>query len=198
MAAERFPLNVPRTEPVALPRNPIHTAVCELRFPTLVELEERGPAIAQRRLRKIYPHFEPGSAVQIGPGSDFHREKRFVFKSKLRDSSVSLRASAIALETDACGRFEEFARRLREVLDVTSSLIDSDFFTRVGLRYINMLPTGGSPGGWINPMLIAPLSTVYTAVSTIFGKKFEVTQVLATTLSDTVFSQPSRTNPPMP
>lgn len=36
--------------------------------------------------------------------------------------------------------------------------VDSDFFTRLGLRYINALPVDQKGiSGWINPMLIAPL-----------------------------------------
>lgn len=36
-------------------------------------------------------------------------------------------------------------------------MIDSDFFTRVGLRYINALPTGRARAGWINPVLTSVL-----------------------------------------
>jgi len=157
MPDDRFPLNVPRVDPVAHPRNAIQIAVCELRFPTLLELEERGPVILQKRLRKTYPHYEPGTAASIGPGAAVEQERRFLFRSKRRDWTIAFRASAVSLEASAYTDFPEFLARLTALLEVTASLIDSDFFTRVGLRYINTIPTGSTHSGWINPMLTAPL-----------------------------------------
>jgi uncharacterized protein (TIGR04255 family) len=157
MPDERFPLNVPRVDPVAHARNPLQVAVCELRFPTLLELEERGPGILQKRLRKIYPHFEPGTAIGIGPGTAVQQERRFLFRSKRRDWTVAFRASALSLEASSYTDFRDFRARLVSLLEITASLIDSDFFTRVGLRYINTIPTGPIATGWINPMLVAPL-----------------------------------------
>jgi uncharacterized protein (TIGR04255 family) len=156
MPDDRFPLNVPRVDPVAHPRNAIQVAVCELRFPTLPELEERAPIVLQKRLRKTYPHSEPGTAVSIGPLA-IHQENRFLFKSKRRDWTVAFRASAVSLETNAYTDFSDFLARLTSLLDAIAPIIDSDFFTRVGLRYINTIPTGDSISGWINPLLTAPL-----------------------------------------
>lgn len=155
MPDDRFPLNVPRVDPVAHPRNAIQVAVCELRFPTLPELEERPPVVLQKRLRKTYPHSEPGTTVSIGPLA-IQQEKRFLFKSKRRDWTVAFRASALSIETTAYTDFLDFRARLTSLLDATTSLIDSDFFTRIGLRYINTIPISGALNGWINPMLVAP------------------------------------------
>ncbi len=52
-------------------RNFLHQAVCELRFPTLMELgEPRPPATLVKTLRKEYPYLELGNEVSLGIGGN--------------------------------------------------------------------------------------------------------------------------------
>jgi uncharacterized protein (TIGR04255 family) len=66
---------------------------------------------------------------------------------------------ALALETTSYKRYSEFAERLDRLLKKTEKLLDSDFFTRVGLRFIDKIPIeDGEVAGWVRQELIAPLS----------------------------------------
>jgi uncharacterized protein (TIGR04255 family) len=81
-----------------------------------------------------------------------------VFRSKDKKWSVSLRAGAFALETTKYATFEYFKRRFFSVVHAVLPLLDTDFFTRVGLRYINVLPvTADGLNGWVNRELVGPL-----------------------------------------
>ncbi|MGA0525557.1 TIGR04255 family protein, partial [Escherichia coli] len=68
----------------------------------------------------------------------------------------------ITLETARYGSFDEFEEQLQLVIAAAAATIDSDFFTRVGLRYVNVLPCQASSiDGWLNDQLAQPLRMVF-------------------------------------
>ncbi len=151
------PLNVPQVEAVEYEKNFIATAVCELRFPALLEFETKSPSQLQKELRKEFPNYERRQSVSLGAG-DPVKEIKHLFKSRKSEWTVSFRTWAIAIETNRYTSFEEFGSRLKNLLDISKPLLDTDFFTRVGLRYINEIPiTDGNPSGLIREDLVAPL-----------------------------------------
>ena len=85
---------------------------------------------------------------------------------------MALSAAAIALETSVYADFEDFIGRLEQLLKESASIIDSDFYTRIGLRYINSIPIEeGDPSDWINHDLIPPPDRwLYGAVSKYRGE----------------------------
>jgi len=73
-------------------------------------------------------------------------------------SLFSFRSSAIAIETSRYTHFEDFQQQVQLVLDKSKPLLDTDFFTRVGLRYINEVQIEDRKlDGWIREELIEPL-----------------------------------------
>jgi uncharacterized protein (TIGR04255 family) len=151
-ATDETTLNVPSVDRVRYEKNFIKIAVCELRFPTLLELETKPPSSFQSRIRKSYPFYEP-QLVEAGS----EREQRYLFRSKEKDWTVSVKSSAIALETSKYRDFEDFRERFVVILDNARPMIDSDFFTRVGLRYVNWIPIlDGNLDGWVRAELGAP------------------------------------------
>lgn len=150
-------LKLPEVEPVQYERNFITTAVCELRFPTLLEFETSPPVQLQKELRKDYPYYEPTQAVDVAPNT-VEREVRYLFKSRKRDWIVSFKSYAIALETTRYTSFDDFFARFQRLLTISQPLLDTDFYTRVGLRYIDEITIKeGSPSGWIRDDIITPL-----------------------------------------
>jgi len=172
------PLNVPAQPRITYRRNLIRLATCEIRFPTILSLEAVPPEDFQRAIRKVYPHFERGANVDVQPGG-IERETRYFFRSRQRDWTVMLRSHSISLETRAYPRFRVFKQRLLELLGTARGFIDSDFFTRVGLRYVNVLPTTGEDVlGWLNRDLVAPLANgVYGDVEGFFQQVAGVARV---------------------
>lgn len=151
MAITKNVLNVAEVESVRYEKNLIEIAVCELRFPTILELEDKPPVNLQTKLRKYYPHYEMQERIKIGTTEEIPTRHRYLFRSKKKTWTVSIHAGSISLETTAYTQFEEFYERLIDLLKLSKSTIDSDFFTRVGLRYINTVPIkDGDLNGWIN------------------------------------------------
>lgn len=141
-------------------RNFLKQAVCELRFPTLMELGDPKPPVALvAALRKEYPHLELANEVtiEIGGGSPGSNNTH-IFRSGKLTWTVSLKQSALSIETTAYTGFPTLKERVLRVVGAASKIIDSDFFTRVGLRYINVIDSGEDPtDGWVNADLVQPL-----------------------------------------
>lgn len=152
-------LNVQAVPRIVYPRNFIRQAVCELRFPTIFEIEDaRPPESFWKVLRRQFQDHEVLANVNVRPGSVVTANAH-QFKSKRGRWVVVLRPSAITLETARYGSFEEFEEQLQLVIAAAAETIDSEFFTRVGLRYVNVLPCQASSiDGWLNDQLARPLS----------------------------------------
>jgi uncharacterized protein (TIGR04255 family) len=159
MSSEKPILNVPKVESVEYSRNVIKTAVCELRFPTLLSLEDIAPVAMQKALRKEYPIYEVQERAEIRNIESIPGHFRYMFYEKKRRWTISINATSMSLETNSYTNFEEFEKRLIRLLDVSRDIIDSDFFTRVGMRYINSIPVEDSDlNGWINDSILSGLN----------------------------------------
>jgi uncharacterized protein (TIGR04255 family) len=141
-------------------RNFLRQAVCELRFPTLMELgESKPPVVLVHALRKEYPHLELANEVTIGMGS-MNNDNNHVhtMRTSKANWSVSIKQSSLTVETSAYSEYAEMKKRVLKVIEAAEKVIDTDFFTRVAIRYINVIDVGSDPvDGWVNPVLVAPL-----------------------------------------
>jgi uncharacterized protein (TIGR04255 family) len=141
-------------------RNFARQVVCELRFPTLLAFAEMDPPKTfVTALRKKYPILELGKEVLIaGTGESAPAKHSHILKSAKGDWTVTLKKDAVAIETTRYTVFKDMRLRVAEVLEALVPVIDADFFTRVGLRYVNLVTTDGeSPlAEWINPALVGP------------------------------------------
>jgi uncharacterized protein (TIGR04255 family) len=164
-----FTLKLPDIGSVEYEKNFITTAVCELRFPALLEFETATPVQLQKQLRKDFPLYERQQGVSISFEIS-KRETKHVFKSRKGDLMISFKPSAISLETGKYKNFREFGNQVELLLHRSKELLDTDFLTRVGLRYINEIPIGdGNLGDWIRPELVSPLiEGTYGTVSRFF------------------------------
>jgi uncharacterized protein (TIGR04255 family) len=142
-------------------RNYLQQTVCELRFPTLLPLgDAKPPSAFAHALRKAYPTYNQLSEVTVGLGSQTHTPNlSHQFKSSNGLWSVTLKNNALVLEGSRYSSYADLRARLELALAAALPVIDTDFFTRIGLRYINVLKTNGTRiVDWVNSDLVAPLS----------------------------------------
>jgi uncharacterized protein (TIGR04255 family) len=139
--------------------NFIREAVCELRFPTLMSLSApRPPERFVAALRRHYPTYETMNELTVTAGESSFAGRAHQFRSVKPAWTVTLKQNAVALNTIRYSTFADFRNRVHELLSAALEVIDANFFTRIGLRYINTVRTDGpSMAGWINPALVAPL-----------------------------------------
>lgn len=144
--------------------NLLRQAVCEFRFPTLMELgDPRPPSSFVKALRKEYPNLELTNELMLGIGGASNGfNNTHVFRSTKLTWAVTLKQSAFSIETTAYTNYAQMKERILRVVEAASKIIDSDFFTRVGLRYINVISNETDPtDGWINSELVNPLRSGY-------------------------------------
>jgi uncharacterized protein (TIGR04255 family) len=162
-------LTVPPIGPAHYAKNFIRTAVCELRFPTIFEIEDpKPPASFWKTIRKDYPNHEIITTTNLSTVTQAVSHR---FRSKENSWVISLKTSSISLETTRYDAYEGFEHKLRKIIEASERIIDCDFFTRVGLRYINILPCDlFEVDGWVNKELIGPLA------QGVYGDVVEYTQ----------------------
>jgi len=153
-------LNLPDYEIKEYKRNLIKIAVCELKFPVILELENKPPSSSfHSSIRKDYPHYERRTSINLQSNSNV-KETIYVFLSRNQDWTLSIRPSSISLETNKYTSFTDFTKRLIKVASSASGFIDSNFYTRVGLRYVDTIPIDkDSFEDWINPDLVKLLTS---------------------------------------
>lgn len=140
-------LNLPSVARVVFPRNYVRLAVCQLRFPTFLELRDHPPVEFQKRIRKTFPVYE--AVADAG----------YMFATQDRSWSVTLDVASIALESNRYTTFDDFRGRLEPVVEAAVPVVDAPFFTRIGLRYINRFPIEMAEiSEWLNKDLVAPMS----------------------------------------
>jgi len=171
MATEKPPLEfLPAVEPVTYQTNLIQKAVCELKFPTVYGLVRGKPPVSlATALRKSFPEHGLIDGLNVGIGG-VAQDFAFAFADKKKRTTITFRPSALSVETSAYHSFEELLDVILFATNAAREVIDSDFFTRVGLRYINGLPyEQKSIGEWVNPDLVAPLAKGVLGIPTEFA-----------------------------
>lgn len=157
-----FALALPEIENVQFESNYIRTAVCELRFPVVLDLESKPPLSMQKSLRKNYTEFEVQRHFEIGSGNrPALGAHRYLMKSPRGEWTIAIKSDSLSLETNKYSNFEEFSTRLQAVTNAAKRTIDTDVLTRLGLRYVNLIPL--SPNDpldeWVNPVIVAEMKT---------------------------------------
>ena len=132
--------------------------VCELRFPTILELANaRPPAEFVRALRREYPILEASKevTVNLGKGTSESRQAH-VFRANKSGWWATLKHSSVAIESRRYSGYADFRQRVKRLVDAATPVVDSDLWMRVGLRLVNTI-SGDPADDWVNPQLVGPI-----------------------------------------
>jgi uncharacterized protein (TIGR04255 family) len=140
----------PRSDRVVFKHNPLGEVICQLRFPTILSIVTEAPASFQERIRRIYPLYEkvdPLSAIPKDIASLVSHlplnlpADTVVHKFSTADAktSISLTPDYVALSDRGYTRWEIFLDQLRQVETGLREVFEPAFYTRVGLRYQNII-----------------------------------------------------------
>lgn len=139
-------------------QNFLDTAVIELRYPTYLRLNEKEPIEISESIRGRFPIYEQNSEMQLTPLGTTEPRRVYRFATRQQDPFVEISASKLVLITRKYRSFEDFSSHIEYLIENVISHLDTTFFTRIGLRYINKV-SGMQQGGtdildWINKKLI--------------------------------------------
>ena len=129
----------PEVEKVIYKINCKESVTCQLRFPSVMKIENEGAVSFKELVNKNYPEF----SKSIAPTSDETEQsstcsgnKIFVFCSKDGKWKINLKNNNLSLSTTNYHDWEDFKNRLQIPL---KALIDSckiDHFNQIGLRTV--------------------------------------------------------------
>lgn len=160
--------------------NPLTSVICQLRFPLNLRIDVAMPAEFQQYIESEYPLAHEDMEGQGFPVPDdisqhFPQEfldvfatrinRRFQFLTRDRLWTITLTNSFVALETNNYVRWEDFRQRLELMLNATVQTYQVDFFTRIGLRYQNVIDRRAldlEDSAWntlISKFVLGPLAT---------------------------------------
>lgn len=159
-----FP-EVPR---VIYANNPLVEVVCEVRFPPILRISAADPTDFQDQIRSAYPEYEVGnvSGPLVPNAPDFLRSllqsgfqdpsfeaapRGYRFLNADQSWKVTLSQGSLSLSTSTYERWEGFRERLESVIGVLVKTYQPSYFSRVGLRYQNVISTqnlGLEEGRW--------------------------------------------------
>ena len=128
-------------------RSPLVEVICQLRFPTILNIGAKDPAEFQEAVRHDFPRYmarqeqlppkvKPGPTPALEPQAPI---TNYNFVSADGKWKLNLTSSFIALSTLRYQRWEDFAARLDKPLAQFIQIYQPAFFERIGLRYVNCL-----------------------------------------------------------
>ena len=140
-------INLPEFERVIYERNPLVEVVCQLCFPPILKISYQEPVEFQDEIRFQYPLFEttkaqlPSEISKIVQqfGLPLQSDTAYSFKSEDQRWSLSSTKDFIALTTSSYERYEQFKQRLEEALEIFERIYKPSFYTRIGLRYQDLI-----------------------------------------------------------
>ncbi len=147
-----MPPAFPNAERIELKVPPLELVVCQLRFPTILDLVSgQPPTEFQRRVRTRYPVAGPQHIEMVLPeiqtGATARRVLSTIWRFEDRESAwtVSIGADFLALETKQYRRFEEFISRFMDVVGKIREVYSVELRERLGLRYMDRIDRQRQP-----------------------------------------------------
>jgi uncharacterized protein (TIGR04255 family) len=140
---------IPDSERVIYDKNPLESVICQVRFPPILKIEAEAPAAFQESIRKVFPlyslvqPFAPGielpAEIAKIVGTAFTGSRTHEFGVVDGDWKLTLSKESVALACSRYPQWEQFRPRFKEPLDALIREYAPAFFTRVGLRYRNVI-----------------------------------------------------------
>ncbi len=140
-------MSFPESQRVIYGHTPLVQVICQIRYPTILEIAAADPAIFQKRIRSEYPLYErrsslPPDALQLAqrlalptpPANAVH-----VFKTESGEREIVLTNEHLGLTDNAYERWEVFVGSLNTAAEAVEEIYKPSFYSRIGLRYINLI-----------------------------------------------------------
>lgn len=173
MATFDFPI----VEHKVFKRNFLDTVSVDLRYPTYLRLKYNDPVDISDSIRKLFPRYEHSKEMEMTPLGTTDPEPLYKFATVQKDPILSISTSKLVLTTKKYTSFKDFSSYIKYLIEQAIPHVDTTFFTRIGLRYVNKIsgiqPSGENILDWINNSLVMPITR--TELGTISDMKSELT-----------------------
>jgi len=135
-------------------KNVLDRVICQLRFRPILKIETTIPAEFQEKIRKKFPIYRDKSEfkiqvdskeIDIIPSEIVEKigkspmYKNHEFSTESGDWAINLTRHFIALSTKSYTSWDNFQHQLFKIVEYLIDIYDISEFTRLGLRYINII-----------------------------------------------------------
>jgi uncharacterized protein (TIGR04255 family) len=132
--------------------NTLEEVICQVRFPPILKIDTQQPAEFQERIRKTFPFYKPRPALSLSP--ELPSELAMLLATRIpfvggqiahdftstdEKWTLGLTREFIALTCRSYDRWENFKDYLLPVLSALQEVYAPTLFTRLGLRYRNVI-----------------------------------------------------------
>lgn len=159
----------PEQARVIYDRNPIFEVVAQLRYPVVLQIGLEQPVKFQEVVRKAFPFLDLGQSISLNLNIESGKETRqaksfYEFYSLDKSFKITLTDEFVALTAKKYTKWEDFSNLATLMVDGIDAAYGIPFFTRVGLRYIDLvdrLALGLAGENWsslIRPSLLGIIS----------------------------------------
>ena len=150
----------PDAKRIIFRKNPLTEVVCQLKFPPILKIDAEVPANFQEAIRAEFPNYREVPSVKIDAPAGIQgafpielrkqlgllklvaqqtADKNYDFLSEDESWKLTLSRNYIALTAYKYERWERFFERLQKPLRALISIYSPAYFTRIGLRYIDII-----------------------------------------------------------
>ncbi len=144
----------PDVKRVIYNKNPLDNVICQLQFPPILKIDSETPSDFQEIVRGTYPNLSDSSEIMFNLSQDMEKQipsesvqkaltspgiKNYQFSSEDGNWKINLTRNFIALSTNNYYRWEEFKERLELPLKALIDIYSPSYFTRIGLRYVDVI-----------------------------------------------------------
>ena len=144
-------MTFPETSRVVYRKNPLENVICQLRYPPILRIDSEVPSQFQEAIRTEYPLYKEMTefrhAIAAGVKPQGPQEvamqltgssKNYVFSNEEETRRINLTRTFFSMSTSDYHRWENFVDKLRNSYDRLQEIYSPPFFTRIGLRYVNV------------------------------------------------------------
>lgn len=169
----------PSAPRVIYSKSPLEQVICQLRFPAILSIDTTIPAGFQERVRNRFPNYSEQVEITIDATNmsgtqapNFVKQlvqsqpiKNYEFSSEDGNWKINLTRSFVALTSKRYERWEVFREHLQVPIDALLSEYAPSHFSRIGLRYIDVIrrsSLGLGNAGWdelLQPYVLGMLSS---------------------------------------
>jgi uncharacterized protein (TIGR04255 family) len=137
----------PPAERVIFDHNPLDQVVTALQFPPILQIATEEPADFQGHIRADYPLYTREDSIAVPAELEAVFSKlgrppqsvRHTFRTADQKQAAFLTREFVAYEDRDYTRWERFESEVQRVVQAMFEVYKPVFFTRVGLRYVNII-----------------------------------------------------------
>jgi uncharacterized protein (TIGR04255 family) len=185
----------PEAARVVYKKNALDRVICQLRFPPILRIESEPPTSFQEAIRSSFPMYAERTGFRIDLELSSKQQpligtipsppmlspnKIYEFFTEDETWKISLTRTFLSITTTNYKRWSDFKEHLKGPYDALIKTYSPAFFTRVGLRYVdvfNRSVLGLERTNWnelFKPFVLGLLSSPFAANVKNFESKYEI------------------------